>query len=127
MSLILNPGTGHVPDATLDNAIENMQRFATDVITAHGYKGATSVAKDPLGQVSEQLKGGRWEFVMTCEVSTPGAPLEEWVVNMPGLPLEQVRYLGPPQNPFEFTRLYIDGLSWLWKFGVNACVPRKQT
>ena len=59
MDVILNPGAGDVPDATLDHAIENCQWFAADVIAAHGYRDATWVAKDPLGQtVSSRAAGG---------------------------------------------------------------------
>ena len=115
MSLFLNPGAGDVTGATLDNAIENMKAFTADVIAAHGYKDAGWVASDPQGH------GGRWAFLLTCIRWPPEAPVEQFTVDMPGLPLERVRYLGLPQNPFEFTRLYVNGSSWLWKFAVNAC------
>ena len=40
---------------------------------------------------------------------------------MPGLPLEQVRYLGlDGQNAYDYQRLDIDHSSWLWKFAVNV-------
>ena len=42
------------------------------------------------------------------------------MVEMPGLPLEQVRYMGHEgQNARDYPRLYVDGASWLWEFAVN--------
>lgn len=42
-------------------------------------------------------------------------------VLMPGLPLEEVRWLRlPEQNIWDFPRLYIDGSSWVWYYAINA-------
>lgn len=116
MSLILNPGAGDVPGPTsYHNAALNMNAFMDDLRKAHGYTGMGVVPSD------RQKLSGRWSFLVKAAV--PGAPLKQWEVDMPGLPLDQVRYTGPPQNPFDFPRLYIDGSSWLWKFAVDVCAP----
>lgn len=116
MSLILNPGAGDVPGATYHNAARNINAFMDDLRKAHGYVGMAVVPRDVHVR-------GRWLFVVTCTVPLAKAPLEQWSIDMPGLPLEQVRYTGPPMNPFEFPRLYVDGSSWLWKFAVDICAP----
>jgi hypothetical protein len=43
------------------------------------------------------------------------------VVEMPGMPLAEVRVLkAAGQNVWDFPRLYIDGSSWLWLHGLNV-------
>lgn len=119
MSVILNPGAGDVPGATTyANAARNVNAFMDDLRKTYGYTAIAVVPRD-----HDAGSGGRWEFVLTAEVATPGAPLEQWMIDMPGLPLDKVRYTGPPQSPFDFVRLYVDGSSWLWKFAVNVCAP----
>jgi hypothetical protein len=118
VSLILNPGAGDVPGATYNNAARNINTFMDDLRKAHGYTEMGVVPRDHTAE-----RGGRWLFVVTCTVPMAKAPLEQWLIDMPGLPLDQVRYTGPPMNPFDFPRLYVDGSSWLWKFAVDICAP----
>jgi hypothetical protein len=43
---------------------------------------------------------------------------------MPGLPVEQVRYMGESgQNIWDFPRLYVDDSSWIWEFALSSCEP----
>lgn len=101
--IIINPGSGPVADATYENAAENMATFASEV-------GA-----DPEIKVGEDNGDGRWTFT----ISKSGATHE---VRMPGLPLEEVRYVGSEgQNIWDFPRLYVDGSSWVWEFAVRQC------
>lgn len=40
---------------------------------------------------------------------------------MPGIALENVRYVGADdQNIWDFPRLYVEGSSWVWEFGVRV-------
>ena len=100
MELIINPGSGSVPDATEANAQANMTTFVEDL----GVEGA-SVERDP-GQDAE----GRFAFILTLTSGT------EFEIDMPGLPLDQVR----PGIPWEQPRLYVDGSSWLWGFALGV-------
>lgn len=114
MSLIINPGSGDASaytedPPTLANAWAAMGAFARDVQEAHG----VTVEQILIGADGE---GGRWPFSMWM---ADGREIE---VDMPGLPIERVRWVGgEDQNIWDFPRLYVDGSSWVWKFAVNQC------
>jgi len=40
-------------------------------------------------------------------------------IDIPGLPIDQIRYLGKPQNIWQFPRLYINGSSFVWMYVVS--------
>jgi hypothetical protein len=45
-------------------------------------------------------------------------------IQMPGLPVERVRYMGETgQNIWDFPRLYVDDSSWIWQFALSVCKP----
>lgn len=102
--VFFNPGTGAVPDATSEQAQPNMPQLLIDA----GYPDATF-----LRCPDDDYGDGRYCFIVyrnerQCEVQ------------MPGLPLENVRYLGrEDQNIWHFPRLYIDGASWVWLYAKN--------
>lgn len=102
MSFIINPGTGPVEGASYDEARANIAQLAIDAGMEHCGVGG-----------SGEPHNGRYRFELihgdrTCEV------------DMPGLPIEQVRYLGnPEQNIWDFPRLYVDGSSWLWAYAID--------
>lgn len=103
MSVIINPGSGPVAGATYANAVENVATFASEV-------GA-----DPEIKVGEDKGDGRWAFTIS-----KGDTSHE--IEMPGLPLERVRYIGAEaQNIWDFPRLYVDGSSWIWEFALRQC------
>lgn len=103
MTFILNPGTGPVENAALQHAIDNMQTFVVD-------------AGVPTAIVTHQPrcdKDGRFSFLVEFDGNNHD-------VDMPGLPLEKVRYLGEPdQNIWHFPRLYVNGSSWVWKYAIG--------
>lgn len=104
----INPGTGPVAAATLDYAQAAMEQFVADLRSA-----GHTVTDWPLASPHDD--GGRWQFRLTVDAGTHD-------VDMPGLPLEQLRYLADPgQDAFRFVRLYVDGNSWLWTHALNAC------
>lgn len=112
MSITINPGTGPVEGATEENARANIDRFAADLVIA-GIT-TTSIERDP-----DVDSDGRYGYQLT---TGDGRALS---IDMPGLPLDQVRYVDEPgQDIWDFPRLYVDGSSWVWMFAIRACKPR---
>ena len=101
-SVVLNPGTGPVPGATSANARANLTQFVDDL----GLEVTISrVIRIRDGRYWFSLRRGR----------------RHCMVEMPGLPVEQVRYLRQPgQDPWDYPRLYVDRSSWLWRFALDA-------
>ena len=103
MTIIINPGTGIVANATVENAIENIKHFIIDCQT----DGIECVRIE-----EEDHNDGRYAFLLW-----KGNCCHE--IQMPGLPLERVRYTGSEgQNIREYPRLYVDGSSWVWQYAV---------
>lgn len=104
--LIINPGSGPVGGATVKNARRNMAALAADLEEA-----GREVTISGLGKDSED---GRFFFELVVDGQLHG-------IEMPGLPLEQVRYVQDSgQNIFDFPRLYVDGSSWIWCFALGV-------
>lgn len=111
MTISINPGTEDVDDATPEHAAANMAQLIAD-LAGNGVEGLVeaNATGDP--------DGGRYPFKV---LFADGRTVE---VDMPGLPLDQVRYLGEPeQDIWAFPRLYVDGSSWLWKYALNMFGP----
>lgn len=104
-TVIINPGTGPVANATEENAIKNIKQFVKDCEEQSGCVGIT------WGRTPETDDSGRFGFTVKREDVTHE-------IEMPGLPLEQVRHLNDGQNIWHFPRLYVDGSSWVWKYAV---------
>ena len=110
MTITINPGSGPVDNTTQENADANMEVFRQDVKERHGY----SVVSFLFEATQED---GRYRYLLTCD----GAIHE---VEMPGWPLEQVRYMDQEtQNIWDFPRLYVNGDSGVWEFARNYCRP----
>lgn len=109
MIVLINQGSGPVYDATESQACENMSRFVEDVRAR--FAGSVSWSRNIKGD-SE----GRFHFVLFV-----GDELH--TVDMPGLPIDRVRYVSHDQDIREFLRLYVDGSSWIWKFAVDMVLP----
>lgn len=105
---VVNPGTRPCEDATVENAVGNMEQFIKDSPCATRFERY------------EDGNGGDGRFAFRVYWSEcPGKDTENIVVDMPGLPLERVRYMGlEGQKPGDFPRLYVGGGSWWWKFGL---------
>lgn len=144
MSITVNPGTGAVPGGTREQARTNMGVFAADVAAEHGYDLASATIDD-LPVAPETFR------VPPLEIELPGGgtyvteareytidPESEgrftftltfgdlaFEVEMPGIPVERVRYTGAEdQNILAYPRLYVDGSSWVWTYAVSACRAR---
>ena len=103
--VIINPGSGPVDNAQEKYAIDNIEHFITDC------KVDNLIAiRIPTFDYGE----GRFAFLIWKEGSNHCHE-----VQMPGLPLEKVRFMDVDrQNILDFPRLYTNGSSWVWKFGL---------
>lgn len=114
--IIINPGSGPVADATLDQARENMNTFVADLMAAGHESAAWSRA---LHMNASQDRNGRFSF--SVHMVSNGIA-HEHEISMPGVPLDRVRWLGEESgNIWDFPRLYVDGSSWIWAFALGAC------
>jgi hypothetical protein len=115
--VIMNPGAGPVEGkCTLDNAHKNMERLLKDA----GFPEA-KWCRD----LDAEEEGGRFSFMVTCPPDEDHDTDWGCPVDMPGLPLRQVRWVdGKNQNIWNFPRLYVDGSSWVWKFAVSQLRSR---
>lgn len=103
-AVFINPGSGPVPNATAEHAAANMIAFVRDC----------AVPELVVLALPQHRYEGRWPFLLwRCDTTRAHR------IDMPGLPLHQVRYLRlPEQNPWDFPRLYVDDSSWLWQFAL---------
>lgn len=114
--VVINPGTGPVREATVAQAEANIKVYAQDIAKKHGL-----VVLATRREESSDTGDGRYVFLLDCEKEGRKWTLE---IQMPGWPLEKVRYLGTPdQNIWDFPRLYVDGSSWVWKFAMDVTLP----
>lgn len=104
MQGIINPGSGPVADATEAEAIKNIAHFILD----------SKLEGVEWMRIPKEDHGGRFTFLLyrlhpdyRCHV-----------VDMPGLSLDRTRYIGEPQNIWDFPRLYVDGSSWVWHYAL---------
>lgn len=105
MRVFANPGSGPVENATEKHAIENMKHFITD----HDEKELKFVRVPEL-----DYQYGRFAFLLYKLDAT-----RYHEVQMPGIPLDQVRYVDSEnQNIWHFPRLYVDGSSWVWMYAI---------
>jgi len=104
MSVIINPGSGEVGgEVSWENAYENIKAYISECEIP--MRIIRSEHEDDEGRYLFVLKNDEYKY--------------ETEVEMPGLPLDKVRYVkGDSRNVFEFPRLYVDGSSWLWYLAV---------
>ncbi|MGW0578330.1 hypothetical protein ACWD25_20695 [Streptomyces sp. NPDC002920] len=112
MTVFINPGSGPVAEATEAHAAINITVFADDLRAAG--RGVDSCNRIPNADYGD----GRYAFELAM---ADGRTME---IQMPGLPVERVRYLDEDsQNIWDFPRLYVDGSSWVWKYALGVCEP----
>ena len=111
MEVILNPGSEPVANASVENASVNMEVFAENVMAKHGYDHVYFSRRPSVDD------DGRYGYALMCDAHV-------FDIEMPGLPLEQVRWMRlPGQNIWEFPRMYVDGNSWVWLHALNNTAP----
>jgi hypothetical protein len=100
--VIINPGAGPVSDSTEANAEANMAQFVADSpLSGLTYRRAADLDN-----------GGRYGFLVQRNGEGPAVE-----VQMPGVPLERVRYMGT-DGCFDLPRLYVNGSSYWWLYGL---------
>lgn len=105
MKYAINPGTGPTPDGTKEQSEINIQQFIKD-----------TGAKDVEYRFLHSKENGRHVYKIWDKDKANIHDIE-----MPAIPLEQVRYMGPGQDIWQFPRLYVDGSSWVWLYAIDAC------
>lgn len=112
MNIIINPGSGPVSGATRENADANIAAFAIDLMVFGHAKTVRMLDGINSSQVTE--RDGRWIYSILADGETHE-------IEMPGLPIEQVRWMNlPEQNIWDFPRLYVDDSSWVWFFALSS-------
>lgn len=129
MDLIINPGTGPVDGGSEERAAANVRQLFDDV-------GVVGRAVELVCRGSDD--GGRYGFVVRvspeCDCTVPiseGAGQHapgcaclgesaEIEVDMPGLPLREVR----TDDLLRAPRLYVDGSSWWWPYALGVVADR---
>lgn len=111
MTIFINPGSGPVAGAIEAEARKNVDALCAD-LRERGH--AAEVSENTTWRDDGE---GRWETMIVVD----GIGVD---VDMPGLPLAQVRWMNEPeQNIWDFPRLYVDGSSWVWLYALDACCP----
>lgn len=133
------PGHGPVlGQASAEQATKNMRRFAADVRAAVARTTNPKVTFAPLEDPNEieyallmggdagVAKGynnghdGRWPFRLTVEGVIH-------VIEMPGLPTAQVRYMGAKrQRIWDFPRVFHSGSSWTWDLATKRAAEETE-
>jgi hypothetical protein len=109
----INPGSGPVAQASEEEAKKNIEAFAKDLLEKHQVT-TIQMVRSPKGDYGE----GRFAWKLEIEKGGKKRVIE---VQMPGLPLEKVRYMQEAdQNIWHFPRLYVDGSSWVWFYAINV-------
>lgn len=100
MNVLINPGSGPVGgEISWDNAYENITAYIADCEIP--MRVVRSEHKDDDGRYMFVLRNDEYDYQIEVE--------------MPGLPLDKVRYVkGDKRNILDFPRLYVDGNSWIW-------------
>jgi len=103
MKIIVDPGTWPILDALEIYAICNIQHFIVDL----------NIPNMKFVRIPNLDHEGRYGFLIyknSCYHE----------IQMPGLPLDCVRYMDKEhQNVWNFSRIYVDGGSWLWMFALK--------
>lgn len=112
--IIINPGTGPIHNTTKEHARSNMDAFVKDVLDDPEFADAHDETTMITIEDAERDDGeGRFTFILRYGD-------RESEIDMPGLPLEEVRYISRrDQNILDFPRLYENGSSWVWLYAVS--------
>ncbi len=109
--LYINPGSG-ATDANEEEATKNIEFLIKDV----NLPGISSV-RCPDKDYHKEYGSGRLAYELKLGQRTVE-------VQMPGVPIDKVRYDKDKQDAFDFPRLYVDGSSWWWEFAISIVKDR---
>jgi len=123
VNIIINPGTSNVYGAELEDAETNMQAWITEIPDYKSYTCKYSKKKtENYWHQYPDMARGRFTFDVTVHLKDGRHFAFE--VEMPGLPLDKVRYVSDEgQNIWDFPRLYVDGSSWVWEYSFSDFEP----
>lgn len=115
----INPGSGPVKGSRESSAVANMRAFCEDLAKEQKIQAKFRRLK----KEDSDHNDGRYAFKVELK---RGKAKRTSLVHMPGLPLEQVRFMDrDDQNIWHFPRLYVDHSSWVWFFALRVCNPEK--
>ena len=99
-NILINPGSGPVGgEVSWDNAYENITAYIAD-------------CEIPMRIVRSEHEPDEGRYLFVLRNDEYDYQIE---VDMPGLPLERVRYVkGDKRSILDFPRVYVDGGSWIW-------------
>ena len=114
MTVIINPGTGPIPDATLTQAFLCAEQLVADIAdkevrpSAQPFVSGAKYSRAPFRDAD-----GRYGFTFRAGDFSA-------VVDIPGIPVDRVRYLKlDGQNIWNYPRLYINESSFVWYYVVG--------
>lgn len=103
--LSVNPGSEEVEDVGFEQAYNNILHYINDCEIELFIQSANCVPEE----------NGRYQFVL----KSPLLHKLSYEVEMPSLPIDQIRFMNEEeQNIWHFPRLYVNGSSWIWKYGL---------
>lgn len=103
--LSINHGTEDTEDLGFEQAYNNVLSFIDDCEIQLYIKNANCIPGED----------GRYLFTL----KSPLLHKLEYEIEMPSLPLNQVRYMEEKeQNIWDYPRLYLNGSSWVWKYAL---------
>jgi len=103
MDIVINPGSGPVDGATAEQAAAAMEQFVRDL--AERDITVDSCIRNSGADYDAEDHGGRFAFDLAFGDGRTAQ------IQMPGLPVERVRWLGQDQDIWQFPRLYVDDSS----------------
>lgn len=125
-AIIVNPGAGPIDEPASPEAAAHNVDALLDDLRALGYTATAEPLIGTLADTEEALAMGGTRYSTTHDGRFPFRVTVNGyrhLVEMPGLALERVRFLGEPdQDVFAFPRLFVDGSSWLWRYAVPILV-----
>lgn len=110
MTVFVNPGSGPVENGDEVQSLNTLTAFTADL-------RQRGIAIIGLTRREDLDSDGRFGYELQMDGYTR-------TIEMPGIPVEQVRFLNEPdQNIWHYPRLYVDGSSWVWCFALDMCAP----
>lgn len=111
VELSINPGSGPV-EASEEEATKNIEFLIKDVNLPN-----VTFVRCPDKDYHKEYNNGRLAYELRLGQRTVE-------VQMPGVPIDKVRYDKDKQDAVDFPRLYVDGSSGWWEFAVSSVKDR---
>jgi|SRR5690606_24333210 len=108
MKVFINPGSGPCANGSKEQSEINIKQFIEDAKVECEYRFV------------EEQEDGRHLYILDNGKM-------EHEIEMPAIPLENVRYLDlEGQNIWDFPRLYVDGSSWVWMYAIEGLFEKEE-